>query len=163
MHFMKRKLATMNRFFSVLAFTCFASIAQAGDVRQLEINHEKYSRSVFDEMPHPLILRLQKQKCRDNSVAAGNEKQEQVCIDEVDNAFDLLSKANQLHQIPDATWRLCLGSARDGTSYDYRVWVKCLKVAISICKMTETGNYIDKPACMRMIESGAWINNTKAR
>jgi hypothetical protein len=72
----------------------YAMTPHAGDATETGVSHERYARTVFDEMPHALILKMQKQECRDNAIAAGNEQQEHTCIEELDKAYERLGKAN---------------------------------------------------------------------
>lgn len=126
-------------------------------------SHEQYNRTVFDDMPHAKIMEIAKQKCHDDAMAAGVPDLEAVCNANNEKAYTLLKKANDARLVPDLTWRLCVGQANDGLSYDYPLWARCMKAAVRICTVDDKGDFLDKLGCVRMIQSAAWVRNPVAQ
>lgn len=113
-------------------------------------------RDSFLVMPHEKILELEHQKCADQELATAGRQKASKCNKVVDSAFKELVLLHDKGTVPLKSWDLCYSQSYDGTTFSYPVLALCMRSVQKICKVNESGEYVNMSQCYRVMMSGEW-------
>lgn len=115
-------------------------------------------RVAFQPIHREWLLESQLHACQQLG-AAGDPAASNRCSNRTKNAFDVLKARSETSELPLSVWGYCAKFWTD----DMTLGARCVIAAEDICKVSSPGVLQDQIGCLRIMSSGAWVANPKAR
>ncbi len=115
-------------------------------------------RVAFQPIHRERLLELQIRACQQLG-AAGDPAAANRCSNRTKNAFDVLKERSERSDLPLSVWGYCAQFWMD----DMTLGARCVTAAEDICKTLSPGVLRDQTGCLKVMSSGAWVANPKAR
>jgi hypothetical protein len=115
-------------------------------------------RVAFQPIHREWLLESQLRACQQLG-AAGDPGAANRCSIRTKNAFDVIKARSETSHLPLSVWGYCAQFWMD----DMTLGARCITAAEDICKTSSPGVLQDQMECLKVMGSGAWVANPKAR